>query len=274
MLNEVVHSFEDEAIGNTSLACCGWKLTGECNAISIYNCCIEICSKKPSDSPIFSKFSQCPQGCYFLNNHCLTGCPDGFFPNTFDATCTKCIQRNCDKCFDLFKCAECVKSYCLDENAGMCIKPGFGTVSLNNTCLKHCPSDFPYHVEEIGICLKKCPKGYVVVNSNTSLDPDKILCEVTCPYGQYISDHNGTKVCVHKCPKEHPYVYQNYCWPTRHINTTRIVIAVCSTVLDVVLMIIYFVYRRKYWGQKPKKSFDDLYKIQVLPFIKEKYKMA
>lgn len=70
------------------------------------------------------------------------------------------------------------------------------TVSYNNSCVIECLNDKPYIFN--GECVSQCPKDYVL---------DKGVCQLTCPYGQFLFN----KICVDKCPGRTEFVDDHLC---------------------------------------------------------------
>lgn len=70
------------------------------------------------------------------------------------------------------------------------------TVSYNNSCVIECLNDKPYIFNDE--CVSQCPKDYVL---------DKGVCQLTCPYGQFLFN----KICVDKCPGRMEFVDDHLC---------------------------------------------------------------
>ncbi len=115
------------------------KIKYSCN----YPC--ELCSKENEN-----KCLKCIdiENKYFLNNNCLSKCPENYFQNEKEKICIKC-EEGCLECLssDINKCTKCLKNFYLDLK--------------NNKCLNECPiGTFLNEDLMCDSCSNNCKKCY------------------------------------------------------------------------------------------------------------------
>ncbi|KAL4435522.1 hypothetical protein ABPG74_020298 [Tetrahymena malaccensis] len=121
--------------------------------------------------------NKCQNGFFFLNDQCITNCPDGYFGDVQNAICIPCSQPECVSCvYSIDICTKCKQSYLVDINSNKCIPTCSSNQYADQGYCKNCSQLF----ENCSSCdLNKCTQCM----NNLLLSVDQQVCLNQCPVG-------------------------------------------------------------------------------------------
>lgn len=175
--------------------------TGDSNFTSICRPCNLPCLQ--CDGADQYKCFSCVANYYLYGVMCLTSCPVGLYPNTFQRTCNVC-PFGCFECTSLWTCTACIVNYKL-SSTNQCVNPNTPTCSLANCSVCNdglkCDLCISGYVALQGACVTNCPDGTRLQDRSCLACPTNCLkCTAiscyTCATNYYLFAGN----CVTACP--------------------------------------------------------------------------
>ncbi|KAL4435521.1 hypothetical protein ABPG74_020297 [Tetrahymena malaccensis] len=175
-------------LGTECVKSCGIGMTANQNTNQCQKC-IQNCSN--CDNKL-SSCNLCLSGYFFLNDKCISICPDGYFGDVQNAICTPCSESFCSNCVQSKDiCTKCLQNKYVDINNNQCISDCSNTQYQDSGYCKNCSNLYSNCVScDQNVC-KQC-------NNNLLVSVDQKQCINSCPSGTVQKDNQCQK-CKANC---------------------------------------------------------------------------